>query len=72
VVQLTKLPDAQIGVVAVETFAEEREWKAYMGISAGYSQGADEQFIAMMGCGLQPEVAHVLFPNLDIEKYKKY
>lgn len=57
-----------IGIVAVETFTD--QWKAYIDTASGYNQKLDEQMIAARGAGLRWDMAHAIFPRLDIRKYK--
>jgi hypothetical protein len=72
VTRFTPYDDSCIGVVAVETYEPTGEWKAYIGMGAGVNKSTDEQQIARHGSGLLPQQAQGFFPNLDIEKYKKY
>jgi hypothetical protein len=70
--RFTPYDDSCIGIVAIETFPETHEWKAYIGLGAGINPRTDEQQIARHGSGLSPEQAQGFFPRLDITKYKQY
>ena len=73
VIHLTHLPDAQIGVVAVETFRNDTtwQWRAYIGLATGFHSQTDAQNIATWGAPLGPDIGHAYFPHIDIEKYKR-
>lgn len=63
-------PVMHVGVVAIETGPEGKNWKAYIGLGGGHDQEMDEQFIAAYGAKLVDKAqAAAFFPDLPIEEF---
>lgn len=60
-----------IGIVAIESYAPEGHWKAYIGLGTGNDEERDAEYIARVGMPLgNAQAAAAFFPQLDVKKYK--